>query len=161
MLKNWWFWSVLLEKTVESPLDCKKIQPVHPKGDQSWVFIGRTDVEPETLILWLPDAKNWHLRKDPIAGKDWGQEDKGQERKRWLDGITDLMDMSFRKIWELVMDREAWRAAVHGVTKNQTWLRDWAELNWIHQRPSSPQDFPVLNLVIISFAPFQLGHRKK
>ena len=76
-LKNWWFWTVVLEKTLESPLDCKEIQPVHPKGDQSWVFIGRTDVEAATPILWPPDAKSWLIGKDPDAGKDWGQEEKG------------------------------------------------------------------------------------
>ena len=75
--KNWCFWTVVLEKTLESPLDCKEIQPVHPKGDQSWVFIGRTDVEAETPILWPPDAKNWLIWKDPDAGKDWGREEKG------------------------------------------------------------------------------------
>ena len=75
--KNWRFWTVVLEKTLESPLDCKEIQPVHPKGDQSWVFIGRTDAEAETPVLWPPDAKSWLIRKDPDAGKDWGQEEKG------------------------------------------------------------------------------------
>ena len=75
--KNWCFWTVVLEKTLESPLDCKEIQPVHPKGNQSWVFTGRTDVEAETLILWPPDAKSWLIWKDPNAGKDWGQEEKG------------------------------------------------------------------------------------
>ena len=75
--KNWCFWTVVLEKTLESPLDCKDIQPVHPKGDQSWVFIGRTDVEAETPILWPPAVKSWFIWKDPDAGKDWGQEEKG------------------------------------------------------------------------------------
>ena len=75
--KNWWFWTVVLEKTLESPLDCKEIQPVHPKGEQSWVFIGRTDVEAETPILWPPDVKSWLIWKDPDLGKDWGQEEKG------------------------------------------------------------------------------------
>ena len=75
--KNWCFWTVVLEKTLERPLDCKEIQPVNPKGDQSWVFIGRTDVEPETPVLWPPDAESWLIRKDPDAGKDWGQEEKG------------------------------------------------------------------------------------
>ena len=76
-LKNWYFWTVALEKTLKSPLDCKEIQPVHPKGNQSQVFIGRTDVEAETQIVWLPDVKSWLIWKDPDAGKDWGQEEKG------------------------------------------------------------------------------------
>ena len=132
-VKNWCFWTVVLEKTLESALDCKEIQPVHPKGDQSWVFIGRTDVEAETPVLWSPDPKSWLIGKDPDAGKDWRQEEKGMTEDEmagwhhrhnghgfgWTPGVGD--------------GREAWHAMVHGVAKNWTRLSDCTELNRVRR----------------------------
>ena len=108
-LKNWYFWTVVLEKTLESPLNCK-IKPVHPKGNHSWIFIGRTDAE--TPILWPPDAKNQLTGKDPDAGKDWGQEEKGTTKDEMVGWYHRLDGHEFEQIWELVMDREAWHSAV-------------------------------------------------
>ena len=132
VLKNWCFWTVVLEKTLENPLDCKEIQPVHPEGNQSWVLIGRTDVEAETPILWPPDAKSWLIWKDPDAGRDWGQEEKVTTEDEMVGWITDLIDMGLGRLRELVTDREAWPAAVHGVTKSRTWLSNWTETEMVY-----------------------------
>ena len=114
-----WCWRRLL-----SPLNSKEIQLINPKGNQSWIFIGRTDAEAEALIFWPPGAKNQLIGKDPAAGKDWRQEEKGMTEDE-MDGITDLMDMNLGKLWEIVRDRKAWHTTVHGVAKSQTCLSDW------------------------------------
>ena len=127
--KNWCFWIVVLEKTLESPLDSKEIKPVNTKGTQSWIFIGRTDAEAEVPILWLSDAKSWLIGKDPDAGKDWNQEEKQtteDEMLGWLGWDAGSMDMSLSKLQEIVKDREAMCAAAHEVTKSPTQVSDWA-----------------------------------
>ena len=123
--KNWCFQTLLLEKTLESPSDFREIKPVNARGNQLCIFIERTDAEAEAPVLWPPDAKGQFFGKDSDTGNDWGQEDMGEQRIRWLDCITDSIDMDLSKLQEIVEDKRAWRAVVHGVATSRTWLSSW------------------------------------
>ena len=127
-LKNSCFWIVVLEKTLESSLDSKEIKPVNPKGNQSWILIGRTDAEAEAPILWPPDLKSQLIKKTLMLGKIEDRRRRGQQKIRILDCITDSMDLSLSKLWEIAKEREAWRVAVHGLPKSWTWLGDWTTM---------------------------------
>ena len=124
-LKNWCLWTVVLEKTLESPLESKEIKPVNLKGNQPWILVGRTDSKAETPVFWSSDVNSWLMEKFLMLGKIEGRRRRGHQRMRWLDGITDAMDMNSGKLQEMVRNREAWHAAIHGVAKSRTHLGDW------------------------------------
>ena len=147
-LKNWCFWTVVLENTLESPLDCKEIQPVHPKGDQSWVFIGRTDAEAKTPILWSPDSKSWLIRKDPDAGKDWGQEDKGTTG--WQGWMASLIQWT----WVWAGFRRWWRTGKPGMLRSMGSQR--VRHNWVTE-----QQQQLRHLLSQIFCCFKYAHYGK
>ena len=139
---------MVLEKTLESSLDSKEIKPLDLKGNQTWILIGKTDAEAKALIIWPPNSESWLIRKDPDAGKDWGQEKKGVTEDEMAGGIIDSMDMSLTKLQEVVKVREAWHAADQGVEKSQTWLSNWATTrakNWVSAAKSGYCDAPCMH----------------
>ena len=136
-LKNWCFWTVVLKKTFESPVDWKAITLVNPKGNQLWIFIGRTDLKLKPQYLWLPKWKVNSSEKTLVLGRIEGRMRRGQQRTKWLDGIIESMDMSLSKLWEVVKDSEAWCATVHGVTKNRTQLINWTIITTTPRRITS------------------------
>ena len=157
--KNRCFGTVVLEKTLESPLDSKEIQPGHSKGNWSWIFIGRGDAKAETPVLWPPDAKSWLVWKDPDAGKDWRRQ-KGTTEDKMVGWHCQLDGHEFEFTRELVLDREAWHAAVHGFAKSRIWLSDWTELSWMSNLPQSSPFKVKLNLyyfIILCTCPWYLS----
>ena len=123
--KNWCFWTVVLEETLESPLDSKEIKPVKPKENQFWIFLGSTDAEAEAPVLWSPDVKSQLIGKYLMLGKIECRRKRGQQMMRWFDGIIDTMEMNMSKLWEIVKDRKVWCAAVHRISNSWTWLTYW------------------------------------
>ena len=146
--KNWCFHTMVLEKALESPLDSKEVKPINPKENQSWIFIGRTDTEAQAPILWLPDAKSDSLENTLMLGKIEAKRRRGWQRMRWMDSFTDSVNMCLSKFREIVKDREAWSAVVHGITRSQMQLSNWITKNKIYQ------DYKVVRLEP-SFIPYR------
>ena len=151
--KNWYFWTVVVEKTLVSPLDCKEIKPVYSKGNQSWIFIVGLMLKLKCQCSGHQMQRSDSFEKNLMLGKIEGRRRRGWQRMRWLDGITDSMGMSLNQLQQLVMNRETWHAADHGITKNWTWLSEWAELNWIFDFLSSFWKLKFSRCYLLSFIP--------